>query len=75
MPLKKLRFDVFGHQVLIARSNNGWDTFYLGDDGKRRSAPDIVVPSELLESELAQYLDDLCHEWATVQHPDVKQLN
>lgn len=75
MPLKKLRFDVFGRRVLIAESNSGWVAFYMGDDGKRRSAPDIIVPSELLESEIAQYLDDLCHEWATVQHPDVKQLN
>ena len=75
MLLKKLRFDVFGRQVLIVQSNSGWVAFYLGDDGKRRSAPDIVLPSELLESEIAQYLDDLCHEWASVQHPAVRQLD
>ncbi len=73
--MKALRFDVFGCQVLIAASNNGWLTFYLGAEGKRRSAPDIVIPPDMPESEIAQYLDDLCHEWATEQHPCVKQLD
>ncbi len=73
--MKALRFDVFGCQVLIAASNNGWLTFYLGDEGKRSSAPDIVIPPDMPESEIAQYLDDLCHEWATEQHPCVKQLD
>ncbi len=73
--MKALRFDVFGRRVLIAESNNGWITFYLGDDGKRRSAPDIVVPSEIPESQIAQCFDDICHEWATEHHPSVKQLD
>ena len=73
--MKALRFDVFGRRVLIAASNNGWVTFYLGDDGKRRSAPDIVIPADIPESEIAQYLDDICHEWATEHHPSVKQLD
>ncbi len=73
--MKTLRFDVFGHRVLIAASKNGWVTFYLGDDGKRRSAPDIVVPPDIPESGIAQYLDDICHEWATEYHPSVKQLD
>ena len=72
--MKALRFDVFGRRVLIAESNNGWVAFYLGDDGKRRSAPDIVVPADIPALEIAQYLDDLCHEWATERHPSVKQL-
>jgi hypothetical protein len=73
--MKALRFEVFGRRVLIASSNNGWVTFYLGDDGKRRSAPDIVVPPDIPESEIAQYLDDVCHEWATENNPSVKQLD
>ena len=73
--MKALRFDVFGYQVLITASTNGWLTFYFGAEGKRRSAPDIVIPPDMPESEIAQYLDDLCHEWATEQHPCVKQLD
>ncbi len=72
--MKALKFDVFGHQVLIASTSTGWLAFYLGSEGKRRSAPDIVVPPEIPESEIAQYLDDLCHEWATERHPSVRRL-
>ncbi len=52
----------------------GWATFYLGVEGKRRPATEIVVPQDIPESEIEQYLGDLCHEWATKQHPDVKRL-
>jgi hypothetical protein len=72
--MNTLRFDVFGRKVLVVASSNGWVTFYVGTEGKRRSAPDIVIPPDLPESEISQYLDDLCHEWATDQHPHVKQI-
>jgi hypothetical protein len=73
--MKSLKFNVFGKQVLIAKLNGGWATYYLGSEGKRRPAIDIVVPADIQESEIEQYLDDLCHEWATEQHPDVKRLD
>ena len=73
--MKALRFDFFGRRVLVAESNNEWVTFYLSEDGKRRSAPDIAVPPDIPESEIAQHLDDICHEWATERHPSVKQLD
>ncbi len=72
--MKPLRFDVFGRQVLVAESENGWAAFYLGAEGKKRPATDIVVPAGISESDIEQYLGDLCHEWATDDHPDVKRL-
>lgn len=72
--MNTLRFDVFGREVLVIASSNGWVTFYAGTEGKRRPAPEIVIPPDLPESEISQYLDDLCHEWATEQHPHVKQI-
>ena len=72
--MSTLRFDVFGRQLLVVASSNGWLTFYVGTEGKRRSAPDITIPPDLPESEISQYLDDLCHEWATEKHPHVKQI-
>ena len=69
------RFDVFGRTVLVTRSSGGWSAFYLGVDGKRRPAADIVVPADIAEVEIGQYLDDLCHEWATERHPVVKRLD
>ena len=68
------RFDVFGRTVLVTRLNGGWAAFLLGVDGKRRPAVDIVIPADIAETEIGQYLDDLCHEWASERHPVVKRL-
>ena len=70
-----MKFDVFGRQVLVCRSGKDWKAYYLGDDGKRRSAPDIVIPTDLDESQLEQYLDDLCHEWASEKYTGVIRLD
>ncbi|NIM98024.1 MAG: hypothetical protein GTO24_08095 [candidate division Zixibacteria bacterium] len=72
---KSIRFDVFGREVLVVNINDRWSVFYLGTDGKRRRAEDIVVPSFITESEIERYLADLCHEWASENYPDVKRLD
>ena len=72
--MSSLRFDVFGRQVLVTATGDDWAVYYVGSEGKRRPARDIVVPSEIPESGIAQYLDDLCHEWATPRRPVVKRL-
>jgi hypothetical protein len=69
-----LRFDVFGRRVLVSRNEGRWTAFYGGAEGKRRIASDIVIPASTAEQDLQQYLADLCHEWATSRHPDVKKL-
>jgi hypothetical protein len=76
-----LRFKVFGMLVGVERAPagratgqaNGWDTYWLGNEGKRRPA-DFVVPDFVTEDELPEYLRDLFHESATPQHPDVVRL-
>lgn len=73
--MKSLTFEVFGRQVVVAATDIGWAAYYLSADGKRRPATDIVVPPDIRDSEIEQYLDDLCHEWATAQHPGVKRLD
>lgn len=72
--MQTLNFDVFGRRVAIDRTEGGWQAFYPGADGTRRPAGDITVPSHITEAELAQYLDDFCHEWATERHPAVYRL-
>jgi len=69
-----IQFDVFGKTILVARRTECWEVYYPGPDGKRRPAGDIVIPSDIAESELEQYLSDLCHEWATEKHPSVVRL-
>jgi hypothetical protein len=57
-----LKFDVFGRHIFIARSDGSW------------LASDIIIPASVSEDDLPQYLADLCHEWATASHSDVRQL-
>ena len=73
--MKSLKFNVFGRDVLIEHNGNGWQVFYLGTEGKRRPARDIVIPPNIEESKLTQYLDDLCHEWATDRNNSVKRVD
>ena len=73
--MKSLKFDVFGREVLIVEKDGGWEAFYLGSEGKRRVAKDIVVPSDISESQMRQYLDDLCHEWSTDRNNSVKRVD
>jgi hypothetical protein len=72
--MKSLRFNLFGRRVLVTESGKAWSVFYLGEEGKRRPAKDIVVPQDIPYSGIEQYLADLCHEWATDKHPDVVRL-
>ena len=71
--MKSLKFDVFGTPVQVSRADGRWVTYYLGTEGKRRPASDILLPADLPESEIERYLGDLCHEWATDRHPNVKR--
>ena len=69
-----MKLDVFGTRVQVVAGPSGWSVYYLGEDGKRRAAKDIVVPSTLRRHEVEQYIADICHEWATPEYPDVTRL-
>ena len=73
--VKTITLDLFGTDIQVAWDGERWITHYLGAEGKKRPAPDIVVPADLPESEVAQYLSDLYHEWATDRHPNVKRTD
>ena len=70
-----IKIDVFGRLVLAVKSDNGWRIYYLGEDGKRRLADDLMLPPFLAADELISYLADLCHEWATEKHNQVRRLD
>ncbi|WP_229219954.1 DUF7661 family protein [Rugamonas fusca] len=71
--MKELRFNIFGALIAITDSGGVWQACYLGTDGKRRPA-DFVVPSDVAEDELCEYLADLYHENATPRNPNAVQL-
>lgn len=69
-----IKLNVFGCKVLVQRHGERWKAYYLSDDGKRRPAEEILVPSSISEPEVERFVADLCHEWATEQHPDVIRI-
>ena len=73
--MKPLKFDVFGRDVSVVKTESGgWQAFYSGPDGKRRPAENMVIPPDITVSEMARYLEDLCHESATARNKSVKRL-
>ena len=73
--MKTIKLDVFGRDVLVVKNEAGWKAYYGGQEGKRRPAIDIVIPPGIKESRLAEYLDDLCHEWASDRNNSVKRVD
>ena len=70
-----MKLDVFGRIVDVIRDGNRWMAFYPGNEGKKRRAEDIVLPPELKEENIIEYIADLCHEWATPGNSEVKRLD
>jgi len=73
--MNAIRFDVFGRRILVVQTERGWSVYYAGADGKRRRAEDIIIPASVDEAGLERYLADLCHEWASEKHLEVRRLN
>ena len=67
-----MKVNAFGRDLEISRQNEEWLTFDLGSEGKKRLARDIVIPVEIQENQLLDYLADLLHERATSRYPNVK---
>ncbi len=70
-----MKLEVFGQRIEAIRTEKCWKIFYLGTDGKKRPASDIVVPWSIQEEDLVRYLDDLRHEYATPENPGIRVLN
>ena len=66
-----LKLEVFGREMEVLRQRGRWTVYYLGAEGKKRLAPDVRIPDELNEADIALYLADVCHEWATPRHDSV----
>jgi hypothetical protein len=67
------RFNVFGKLIAIGGKPGSWQAFYPGNDGTRRPA-DFIVPADITEDGLADYLADLFHEDATPSRNTVTRL-
>ena len=72
--MNPIKISVYGRLISVEKTDRGWAVFYPGADGRRRPAEDLVIPDFIGESELENYLSDLCHEWASAKHPAVRRL-
>jgi len=71
--MHEFRFKVFRRLIAISGAPGAWRAYYLGTGGKRRPA-DFIVPGDVAEDELMNYLADLFHEDATPGHDSVQRL-
>ena len=67
-----MKLNVFGKLIEVVKKNNGWNVFIIGSEGKKRLANEIVIPPELQEDEIVDYITDLCHEWETKSNNKVE---
>lgn len=70
-----IKFSVFGKPMSVVRKDKEWQLFNEPDIGIRSRVYDVVIPSELKESELEKYLDDIYHEFSSERHSRVKRVN
>ena len=69
-----LKFDVFGKLMSVKRVDIEWHLFIDSNTGLRTRVYDVIIPSELLESELDRYLGDIFHESARGDNIEVIRL-
>lgn len=71
--MTELKFNIFGTLIAVTGTDGDWRAFYLGAEGKRRPA-DFIVPRDVTEDDLCEYLADLFHENATPRNCNAVQL-
>jgi len=70
------KLEVFGRSLLVEHTPTGWKAYTPGDDGKRRSAPGVIIPDFIVtDHELLQFLADLMHEDARPDRCTVRWLD
>ena len=72
--MKELTFKVFGSLIGVSGQPGAWRAFYFGAEGKRRPA-DFIIPDDVSETDLCEYLADLLHEDATPRNNTALQLS
>ncbi|WDE06331.1 hypothetical protein SG34_005250 [Thalassomonas viridans] len=69
-----IRFNVFGRQMSVHQKDQQWLLFNESDTGMSSRVYDVVIPADLTRDDLAGYLDDIYHEYATDKYPEVVEL-
>ena len=65
--------EIFGRDFVATQAADGWAIYYRGTEGKRGPRFEIPIPHDVVSpAALCRYLADLCHEWASPEHPEVR---
>ncbi|WP_428977363.1 DUF7661 family protein [Thalassotalea euphylliae] len=66
---------MFGKKMSVMKKELEWQLFNDSETGIHTRVYDVVIPSDLNESELEKYLDDIYHEYSSERYSRVKRLN
>jgi hypothetical protein len=69
-----MRVNAFGIILEVIKENGQWVIYILGE-GKKRRSYDFVIPSEFDEDGALLFLNDLLHERATPDNPEIKKID
>ncbi len=69
-----MKLNAYGRKIEIVKSDAKWKVFFLGEEGKKRIADDIFVPSDFKQKVLKNYIEDILHEWATAENNQVIEI-
>lgn len=65
-----MKLDVYGKRIEIIYENSAWSIYVLGE-GKKLKTNDICIPDNYNEKQAIQFLEDLFHEKATKENPNI----
>ncbi|CAH7066248.1 conserved hypothetical protein [Vibrio chagasii] len=69
-----LKFQVFHQRMSVQRQNEEWLLYRESEASIRARVYDVIIPSDLAEEELARYLADIYHEFASEKYPSVTRI-
>lgn len=70
-----MKICAFGRDLEVRRDGDAWTVLDIGNEGKKRLARDIHIPSNVSAEEVSVYLGDLLHEHASARYPEVVVLD
>tara|TARA_B100001059_G_C17689157_1_gene503986 strand:- start:136 stop:354 length:219 start_codon:yes stop_codon:yes gene_type:complete len=69
-----LKFRVFHQKMSVLRQNEEWLLYRESETSIRARVYGVIIPSGLAEEELARYLADIYHEFASEKYPSVTRI-
>ena len=73
-----MKIDLYGRDIEVIRRSASrgeyWQVCHLGGEGKKRPAPEIVIPETVDLEDVLDYLSDIYHEDASEERPSARLI-